>query len=260
MNRLIRIELLKLHTIRATYGLALAAAGITALFASLEASRAGRNGTTPIYTVAGQSTVSTATGVAMVLAAVLGVIAASGEYRHTTATLTYLATPNRSRVLAAKSIAAAIAGFAYGIIAALVATATALIFVAAHHDRVTLGAGTFAAHILGAGLGAALLAAMGIAIGSLIRAQIAGVVGVLVWCMITETILGGSSAAIRPYLPYTAASTLGGAKLGAAAFGPAYSVSGQQALPFIAAAGLIAAMAALLTLTAARTTVRHDIT
>jgi len=46
----------------------------------------------------------------------------------------------------------------------------------------------------------------------------------------------------------------------AAEFGPAYSVSGQQALPFIAAAGLIAAMAALLALLAARTTVRHDIT
>jgi ABC-2 type transport system permease protein len=260
MKRLIRIELLKLHTIRATYGLALAAAGITALFASLEASRGGRSGTTPIYTVAGLSTVSTATGVVMVLAAVLGVIAASGEYRHTTATLTYLATPNRSRVLAAKSIAAAIAGFAYGIIAALVATATALIFVAAHGYHDTLGAGTFAAHILGAGLGAALLAAVGVAVGSLIRAQIAAVVGVLVWCMIIESILGGSFAAIRPYLPYTAASTLAGAKLGAAAFGPSYSVSGQQALPFIAAAGLLAAMAALLALIAARTTLRHDIT
>jgi hypothetical protein len=78
--------------------------------------------------------------------------------------------------------------------------------------------------------------------------------------MVIETILGGSIAAIRPYLPYTAASTLGGAKLGAAAFGPSYSVSGQQALPFIAAAGLIAAMVALVAVIAARTTARGDIT
>jgi hypothetical protein len=61
-------------------------------------------------------------------------------------------------------------------------------------------------------------------------------------------------------MPYTAASTLGGTKLGAAAFGPGYSVSGQHALPFIAAAGLIAAITALLALIAARTTIRHDIT
>ena len=195
----------------------------------------------------------------MVFAAVLGVIAASGEYRHTTATLTYLATPNRSRVLGAKSIAAAIVGFAYGVFAALAATATALIFVAARHDHLALGAGTFIGHIVGAGLGAALLAVVGVAVGSLVRAQIAGVVGVLVWCMVLESLLGGSITALRPYLPYTAASTLGGAKIGASAFGPGYSVSSQGALPFIAAAGLIAAFGALLALIAARTTVRHDI-
>ena len=50
------------------------------------------------------------------------------------------------------------------------------------------------------------------------------------------------------------------AGVGAAAFGPTYGVSGQHALPFIAAAGLIAAMATMLALIAARTTVRHDIT
>jgi ABC-2 type transport system permease protein len=259
MKRLIRVELLKLSTIRTTYGLALAGAGITALFASLEASGAGHR-VAKISTAAGQSMVSTATGVAMVLAAVLGVIAASGEYRHTTATLTYLATPNRNRVLTAKSIATAIIGFGYGILAGLVATGTALVFVAKHQDHLSLGAGTLAIHILGAGLGAALLAALGVAIGSLIRGQVAGIVGVLVWCMVLESILGGGITAIRPYLPYTAASTLGGAKLGAAAFGPGYSVSGQQALPFIAAAALIVAISALLAVIAARTTVRHDIT
>ncbi len=106
MNRLVRVELLKLHTIRATYGLALTGAVITGLFASLEATRAGRR-VAPISTTQGLETVSTATGVAMILAAVLGVLLASGEYRHTTATLTYLATPRRSRVLGAKAIAAA---------------------------------------------------------------------------------------------------------------------------------------------------------
>jgi hypothetical protein len=33
-----------------------------------------------------------------------------------------------------------------------------------------------------------------------------------------ESILGGTVSAIRPYLPYTAATTLGGAQLGAGAF------------------------------------------
>ena len=91
-------------------------------------------------------------------------------------------------------------------------------------------------------------------------AQLAGVIGVLVWCMVIESILGGSVSAIRAYLPYTAATTLGGAKLGAGAFGPGYSVSSQGALPFLGAAALIAAIAIAISLLAERTTVRHDIT
>lgn len=203
---------------------------------------------------------STATGVGMILAAVSGVLLASGEYRHTTATLTYLATPRRGRVLIAKSLAAALVGLVYGILAALAATATALVFLVAHHDQVTIGTGTLVAHVAGAGLGAALLAVVGVAIGSLIRAQIPGVVGTLVWCLVIESILGGTVTAIRPYLPYTAATTLGGAKLGAGAFGPGYSVTDQHALPFLAAGALLAALGALLAVLAARTTVPHDIT
>ena len=89
MNRLIRAELLKLHTMRVTYGLLAAAVAVTALFASLEASRTGRR-VAPISTAAGLSSVTTATGVAMILAAVLGVIVTSGEFRYGSATLTYL--------------------------------------------------------------------------------------------------------------------------------------------------------------------------
>jgi ABC-2 type transport system permease protein len=259
MNRLIRTELIKLHTMRSTYGLALLVVAHTALFAALEATRSGRR-VAPISTAQGLSTVSTATGVTMILAAILGILLSSGEYRHDSASLTYLANPRRGRVLSAKAIAAAIVGFGYGVLSGLVATATALVFIAAHHDHVTLGAGTLVAHVAGAGLGAALLAAIGVAIGSLIRAQVPDIIGMLVWCLVIESILGGSFTSIRPYLPYTMATTLGGAKLGAGAFGPGYAVSTQQGLPFVVAAIALAAFGGLLALTATRTTVQHDIT
>jgi hypothetical protein len=248
MTRLVRVELLKLRTMRVTYGLLAAAVAITALFASLEASRAGR-AVPPVGTAAGLGDVTTVSGVAMILAAVLGVIVTSGEFRHTSATLTYLATPDRRRVLGAKAAATALAGACYG-----------LAFVAGDGDHVTLGAGPLVGHVAGAAAGAALLAAVGVGIGSLFRAQLAGVIGVFVWCMVIESILGGSISAIRAYLPYTAATTLGGAKLGAGAFGPGYSVSTQEALPFLAAAALVAAIAIAISLLAERTTVRHDIT
>jgi ABC-2 type transport system permease protein len=259
MTRLVRVELLKLRTMRVTFGLLAAAVAVTALFSSLEAARAGRR-VPPISTAAGLSDVSTVSGVAMILAAVLGVIVTSGEFRHTSATLTYLATPDRRRVLGAKAAASALVGAGYGLAAGIVATAVGLAFAAGQGDHVALGTATLVGHIAGAGVGAALLAALGVGIGSLIRAQLAGVIGVFVWCMVIESILGGTISAIRPYLPYTASTTLGGAKLGAGAFGPGYSVSSQQPLAFLSAAALIAAVAVAISLLAERTTLRHDIT
>ena len=41
MNRLIRVELLKLRTTRLTYGLLATAAALTAVFGAIEAARAG---------------------------------------------------------------------------------------------------------------------------------------------------------------------------------------------------------------------------
>jgi ABC-2 type transport system permease protein len=179
MTRLVRVELLKLRTMRVTYGLLAAAVAVTALFASLEASPAGR-AVPPIATATGLGDVTTVSGVAMILAAVLGVIVTSGEFRHTSATLTYLAAPDRRRVLGAKAVATALVGACYGLAAGIVATAVGLAFVAGDGDHVTLGAATLVGHVAGAGAGAALLAAVGVGIGSLIRTQLAGVIGVFV--------------------------------------------------------------------------------
>lgn len=259
MTRLLRVELLKLKTMRVTYALFAIAIVLAGLFARLEASRAGHR-VPPLTTAAGLGDATTAGVVAVIFAAVLGVIATSGEFRHTTATLTYLATPNRRRVLGAKVGAAALVGGCYGIAAGIVATAVGLISLAAQGGPVALGAPTLIGHIAGLGVGAALLTAIGAAAGALTRAQLPGVIGVFVWCMVIESILGANFSDVRPYLPYTASTTLGGARLGAAAFGPGFTVSSQHALPFLAAAAVVAAIAAAVSLVAERTTVRRDVT
>jgi ABC-2 type transport system permease protein len=261
MTRQIRTELLKLSTIRVTWGLLAGAAGLSALFASLEASRAGHgsSGVPAITTATGLLTVTTVTGFGMLLAAVLGVIAATGEFRHGSATLTYLATPSRSRVLAAKAAAAACFGAGFGLVSALVSVGIG-VGVAAGHGGLALGAGTLAGHAAGAVLGGALLGALGVAVGSLVRSQLAAVIGVFVWAVVIESLLGGLFTAIRPYLPYTAATTLAGTQLGGAAFGPAHDLAGNGPLSFLAAAALIAAVISAVALIAARTTVPRDIT
>ena len=109
-------------------------------------------------------------------------------------------------------------------------------------------------------MGAALLAALGVAVGSLVRSQLATVIGIFVWAIIIESVIGGLYTSVRPYLPYTAATTLAGAKLGGAAFGPAHGLNGGGPLPFAAAAALIAVIATATALIASRTTLRRDIT
>jgi ABC-2 type transport system permease protein len=260
VSTLIRVELLKLRTVRLSYGLLAAAIGLTAVFCVIEAVRAGSNALPPLSTAAGVTDVITGGVWSMIFAAILGGTLSSGEFRHATATGTYLVTPNRTKVLAAKAVAAAIAGAIFGLLGWAVATGVGLSFAAAHGYADPLTAGTIARFAAGHVVAAALLAAIGAAIGSLIRSQLAVVIGILVWSIIVESILGGLFNSIQPYLPYTAATTLAGTPLGGAAFGPAHgAATSASPLPFAAATALLAAIAVAIALIAARTTVRRDV-
>jgi ABC-2 type transport system permease protein len=262
MTTLIRTELFKLRTTRLGYGLLATAAGLTILFSVLEASRAGTKpgGVAPLDTASGLNSVITGGTWALLLAAILGVTVSSGEFRHSTATLTYLATPRRSRVLGAKAIAAAAAGVMFGLVGYVIAAAVGLIFVAAHGYHLAVGDATLARYGAGHMVAAALLAAVGVAVGSLVRSQLAAIIGVFVWTIVIESLLGDLFNSVQPYLPYTAATTVAGSSLGGAAFGPAHNAAtAAAALPFAAATGLLIGVAAALSLLAARITVPRDV-
>jgi ABC-2 type transport system permease protein len=258
MTQPLRVELLKLRTTGLTYGLLAASVGLTALLALLAAGQAGA-GVAPLSTASGLGTVTTTTGLALLLAAVLGATVASGEFRHQTATLTYLSFPNRNQVLAAKAVAAAAAGAVYGLAAGAVAATVGLVSVALKGDPVALPASTMVAHVAGATLGAAVLAAAGVGVGSLVRGQLGAVIGTFAWVLVVEMVIGGVFRSVQPYLPYTAATTLAGAKLGQALL-VVRVAPGPQPLPFAAAAGLLLAVAAVLAAVAALTSVPRDIT
>src|SRR4029453_17387610 len=90
-----------------------------------------------------------------------GVIVASGEFRHGTATATYLATPHRARVLTAKALTAAAFGLLFGLVAAAIAIGVGLGFVAARGYQMPVPGGTIARYAAGAVLASGLLAAPG---------------------------------------------------------------------------------------------------
>jgi ABC-2 type transport system permease protein len=258
MIRLARIELLKIRTTRTPIALLGAAVVITALITTLDAARAGGKFTPPLSTAAGLSFVVTITGFALLMAFALGVIVSSGEFAHGTATATYLGCPQRGRVLAAKTIASFVVGMLFGAVGAATSLAIGLAFTAAKGDAVSIGAATLTRFGVGAVLGGALLAALGASIGSLVRSQLAGVVGVVVWCLLLESILGGIFSSLGPYLPFTAATSLGGSKPGGGDIG-FYSSGTVHPLPFAGVAVLMAGLVVFVSVLANRTTVAHDI-
>ena len=249
----VRAELLKLRTSRLPWGLLGLTVAITGLHHLLFDSNAGGTGHTSIpslATRAGQSQAIAIPSEVLLFATVLGVIVASGEFRHRTATTTYLAIPNRVQVLGAKAIAASTMGLLFGLVASIVAAAIGLVFMSSGGDHLLLSTATLARYLAGATLAAGLLAAGGVALGSLIRSQIGAIITVFVWGFIVEQTIGGVYSSAQRYLPYSAAGTLAGAKLD----------SHATPLPFGVVAVLVAVIAALISTIAARTSLKADIT
>jgi ABC-2 type transport system permease protein len=256
-----RAELLKIRTTRLVVGLLALVAGLNGLVAAVTSARAGGDGSgfavPPLDTTAGLRMVLTSGGFGLILAAVFGATVATGEFRHRTATDTYLDEPNRVRVLVAKISAAATVGVALGLVGAAVTTGVGLAFVAARGYAVALPADTIARFAAGVVVGSGLLAAIGAGVGSLIRGQIGAIIAVLLWGFGIEQVIGGLSRSIAPYLPYTAAATLAGAGSGE---GMPQLPSGLSALPFGAVVPLLAGVALLVATAAAFTSIRQDVT
>ena len=260
MSAALRAEFLKLRTTRTAAGLAGLAVAVTALITTLESATAGtgRGMAIPsLATPAGLRDALASTGFALIAAAVLGTVITCGEFRHKTATGTYLDQPDRGRVLAAKTTAAAVAGALVGLAAAAAATGIGLGFAAARGYPLALSAAIIARYGAGAVLGAGLLAAAGAGTGSLIRHQIGAIIAVFAWGFAVELVIGGTATAVAPYLPYTAAALMAGVTSGG---GMPPIPRGVTALPFPAAGAVLAGAAVLLAAAAAATTIRRDIT
>jgi ABC-type transport system involved in multi-copper enzyme maturation permease subunit len=247
-----RAELAKLATVRLPLGLLGIAALLTAAMSLLTALQAGSTAAmadASLSTAAGLAGVLSTTYFAMIMAMVLGITISTGEFRHATATATYLAAPRRERVLAAKAIAAFGAGLLFGLAGAAVTTAAGLGAAAARGYPVALGAGTIARYGAGAVLGAGLLASLGAGLGMLVRSQLGAIITVFVWAFAAENTIGGLSHPIAPYLPFMAATSLAGSP-----------PPDGHPLPFLAAALLVAGITAVTCVIAARTSLRADIT
>jgi hypothetical protein len=225
MSALIGGEFSKLVTTRLWLWLLLASMAIAALYAGLNIAFADNTVTFPLSTAQGQQTLfGVAAGAAKPLAAVLGVIGLTGEFRHRTAGATFLATPHRGRVVVAKLVAYALVGAGYGVASTAVVAAIALTWLPAKGIDVSL-AGNGLPATMASGVGVvAVYALIGVGLGALVRDQVATVAGLLIYLYVVETVLTQIPALTSwtAYLPGPAGSALTGIALTNREFLPAW--------------------------------------
>jgi ABC-2 type transport system permease protein len=192
MPRLIAAEFHKLFTTRLWLWLLLGSMALTALYASLAIAFADTpdTWTPPLSTPAGQRTLfSIAAGGAGTLLAVLAAIGLTGEFRHHTATTTFLATPRRGRVVLAKLVTYGLVGVGYAIACITTIVAIALPWLAAKDIRVSLAANGIPATMASVIAAVAIFGLAGVGLGALLRDQVATVVGLLVYLFVAEPIV-----------------------------------------------------------------------
>lgn len=125
------------------------------------------------------STYNGGNSLSRILAMVVGIMAMGTEYRHKTMAITYLAAPQRLRVISAKAIALLIFGLGYGVINLIAGIAVAVPFVITQDGRFffdqvstwrSLGLG-----VLSLGLWAMIGMGFGILIKNMILATLLGI-------------------------------------------------------------------------------------
>ncbi|HEY2950797.1 MAG TPA: hypothetical protein VGJ53_20775 [Micromonosporaceae bacterium] len=244
MSTLIGNEFTKLRTIRSSWLLlviqqAVIVAGVSGLAA------AGAD----LDTADGMRTLLSHAGVASaILTLVLGITAVAGEYRHRSISDTYLGTPRRGRVLAAKLIAYLGVGALLGAVSAATGLVTTAAWLSTADTALDLSdppVWRIVAGIVGLNV---LYAAIGVSLGALVRNLTGAVAIALVWIALVETTMANLLGDLARWLPNRAGMGLDSMPADAAM------------LPQWGAALVLAAYAALFAVVAAATTVRRDVT
>jgi ABC-2 type transport system permease protein len=235
----LRSELLKTRTSPATWGFATVIVLLTALNTSLSLG----DPLTQITTDAGVRHIFTAGRDFAVLFIALGAIGAAGEFRHQTAVPTFLTTPARPRVLAAKAVAHACAGLLIALACVAVQMALALPWLASNGQAVNPWDAAVAEPAITAVLAGLAYTSLGVALGTLLRNQVVALVVTFGWFAVAENALATITPGISRFLP-------GGV------------LSGTDQADLLAAPtaiALLGAYAVALCVVAARTTLRRDI-
>jgi ABC-2 type transport system permease protein len=185
MSSLVRSEALKLRTARSFIVLVSVGAGLISLLCLATTLFANYSSDDPSP---GLDLISNASTVAL-FTLMLGVLSITTEFRNGSIASTLLVEPNRTRVLAAKLVAAVAAGALIGLITSGIALLLGAAILPGRGYSLGLD-GTDVLELVGGTTAAgALMAAVGVGIGALVRSQTPAIVGILVYLFVVEPLL-----------------------------------------------------------------------
>lgn len=143
-----------------------------------------------------------------ILVVVAGIIGVAGEWRFGQATQSFLATPQRGRVVAAKTLTFAVVGAVYGVAAGAAAAATAWGWYRANDLALPFGRSAVWLTLAGCLAVSVLFGVLGVAIGAIARNQTVALVASLAWLVVVEPILFAAAPRVFRWLPGVASFSL----------------------------------------------------
>ena len=245
MPALVRTELLALRTVRTPWILAGVTVLVTLVLALAPVIDSGKNGAASIGTSAAMLAVLDAIAKGSVGVVLLGVLAVTSEFRSGTATVTFLQTPRRLRVLAAKSAAVIVVGSALAVVNLAVALAVGLPTGAVQLSMLN---GDVRLHVLGLVLAYPIYGALGVGIGALLIYQPVAVLLPLAWLLVEHGLADNLPWTVRPWSLSAVTSALANAG------------NVEAVLPVLAGGLALLGYAALLLSVGAARVLRRDIT
>ncbi|WP_018658186.1 ABC transporter permease [Actinomadura flavalba] len=186
---------------------------------------------------------------------ILGIMGITSEYRFQTITQTFLVTPRRGRVLAAKLLSYLVVGLVFGVVTVVLTVAVAQAGLAIRGGPATLLDHEIPMILLGTVAAFGLYALVGLGLGALVRNQIAAIIVAIIWVLLVEQLVTVIVPVVGQWLPMGAVRSL------TSMDGPMFSGTGSlDTLPPWGGFLLLLFYGVLFAAIAAFTTTRRDVT
>lgn len=203
----IKAELLKIRSTRTTVALILGMLALILLFTLLT----GLLSHPPaLMGKENQRQLLSLGSLAGVFSALAGVLLVTSEYRYGTIRPTVLYNPARSHVLAAKIIAGALAGIAFGVLGEGLGWLAGWLVLHGRGIHFALSSSDVLLLALGGLAGVALWGAIGAGLGTIVRNQVGGVITLLAWGFVVDNLLFGLVPSVGRFTPTHAQDALVG--------------------------------------------------